>query len=55
MDDLLISELPDTADVPMHCSLYLSAEDYARVMRRIGVYDDADGAPLVSAFNSSIT
>ncbi len=49
--DTIPSPLPDLAGVPLGTPLEVTGEDYARVMRRIGV---DDGAAAVSAFNSSI-
>lgn len=49
--ETLSSSVPDLGDVPLGDPLEVTGEDYARIMRRIGL---ADGEPQVSAFNSSI-
>jgi len=50
---MLTSAVPDIGDIPLDTPLEISGEDYARVMRRIGIAEGEPGTS-VSAFNSSI-
>jgi hypothetical protein len=47
------SEVPDIGDIPLDTPVQVTGDDYARVMRRIGLAEGEPGTS-VSAFNSSI-
>jgi FXSXX-COOH protein len=51
--DLLASAVRDIADIPLGELPEISDEEYARIMRRIGL-DEGEPGMTVSAFNSSI-
>ncbi len=50
---VLVSEVPDTYDLPFDVEVNPADVEYARIMRMIGISDSEPGAS-VSAFNSSI-
>lgn len=51
--EMLASSVADLGDVPLGTDLAIDDEEYARIMRRIGIAGGDPGAS-VSAFNSSI-
>jgi hypothetical protein len=52
-DDVIVSELSDTRDLPLDAEGNVNEVEYAHTMRRIGISDGEPGT-TTSAFNSSI-
>lgn len=51
--DVLISDVSDIRDLPLDAEASFDDDEYAHIMRRIGV-DEGEPGTSVSAFNSSI-
>jgi hypothetical protein len=52
-DDVIVSVVPDTRELPLDAEVNLDDAEYAGIMRRIGIAEGEPGTS-VSAFNSSI-